>query len=93
MDNIKDILGKVVGDISSKKLTSQKMVERAWLEAASEKAQHHTRLMNFQDGTLFVNVDTPAWLYEMNTKRNKMLDHTKQKFPELKNIRFQVGKV
>ena len=93
MDNIKDIVKKVVGDLVLQKPKEQALIQDRWGRIVDKKALGHTRLAGFKDGVLSVYVDSPVWLYEMNLKKTKIKEQLKQDVPELKDVYFRVGKI
>ena len=93
MDNIKDIINNVVGKLASQQEISPDKIHRAWKAILTEKKQKHTSITGYKDGWLTVQVDTPTWLYQMKVEKLKILKQLQEEVPDLKNIRFKIGKV
>jgi len=49
-------------------------------------------IVGLKDNQLIVNVDSSAWVYHFNLKKNKILQNIQKEFPEIKRIYFKVGK-
>ena len=93
MDNIKDIINQVIGQIAEKQPNNQSKLERIWLNVLEAKELEHTRLVGLKNGWISAYVDSPAWLYQMKIRRGKIVERLKQEIPEIKNISFKIGKV
>ncbi len=93
MDEIKDIIQQVIGQIASKKSFSTKSIQDIWEKTLEAKELSHVRLVNFEDGKLLVFVDSSAWLFQMSIKKRKILSKLNEGHGEIKNIIFKVGKV
>jgi len=93
MDNIKDIVRQVVQNLSSNNLESHSKLERIWQNILERSQLKHTILVGMKEGKLLVNVDSPAWLFEMKIKKRKILERLQSEIPEIKNIYFRIGKV
>ena len=59
----------------------------------TEKQQKHTNITGYKEGWLTVCVDTPTWLYQMKVERLKILKQLQEEAPDVKNIRFKIGKI
>ncbi|MBF0479861.1 MAG: DUF721 domain-containing protein [Candidatus Omnitrophica bacterium] len=92
MDNIKDIIGQVIGDLSSGAGQTNAQIQIAWEEITSHDEQKHSRLVGFKEGKLLVVIDSPHWLYQFNLKRISLLKQLQQKINGIKTIYFKVGK-
>lgn len=93
MDNIKDIVNSVISNLSTRSQKGDDKLERVWSSVLEKKELQHTKLVGMRDGTVSVLVDTPAWLYQMNIKKTKILDRLQNEIPDIKNIRYRIGKV
>ncbi len=93
MEQIKDIIPQVINHIAQKKPEVQNKIQRLWQGISNGKAAKHTSVVNLQKGTLTVHVDSPAWLFQMNLQKRKILEHLKEEIPELTQIYFKIGKV
>ncbi len=93
MEPIKDIIPQVIANISQKKPETQEKIQRLWYSMVGEQAKEHTAMAEFKDKRLTVHVDSPAWLFQMNVKKRKILERLKEEWPDLQNIHFKIGKV
>ena len=93
MNDIKDIVHRVVGNMAQQQTTSSQKLDGCWQKALEKKELEHTQLVDFKNGSLLVNVDSSAWLYQMNTRKGKILEKLKEEISDIKNINFRVGKV
>ena len=93
MDNIKDVVHQVIGQLAGKQANSNDDIQNIWPRVLSKQELPHARLVSFKEGTLVVYVDSPAWLFQMNLRKGKILDLLKESIPDVKRISFRVGKV
>lgn len=93
MDNIEDIVKNVIGQMADKKLEEYKKIDRLWINILNEGELNHTKLIGVKDGLISVVVDSPAWLYQMNIRKNTILRELKEEIPTLDTIRFRIGKI
>jgi hypothetical protein len=93
MEQIKDIVLKVITNISSGRPEVHNKIQRIWQNVFDKKTASHTSIVGLQKGTLVVHVDSPAWLFQMNLQKRKALERLRAEIPELSHIRFKIGKV
>ena len=93
MDNIEDIVKNVIGNMASQKIEEHDKVHRLWLNILSETELKHTKLLGVKDGKVAVIIDSPAWLYQMNTRKRKILQLLKEELSSIESIYFKVGKI
>ena len=93
MEQIKEILSKVMTNISLGKPEIQNKIQKIWHAVFDEKTSKHTAIVGLQKGKLIVHVDSPAWLFQMNLQKRKILEKLKEEIPELSLIQFKIGKV
>ena len=91
MDNIKDIINKVVGDIAEKNPDSYDRVDRIWMNLLTEAELKHTKLIGIKEEVLLVHVDSPAWLHQMRISQTKILKRLKEESSNIKSIRFTLS--
>ena len=91
MDNIKDIVHQVIGKIAERTPQPQEKIDRIWQNILEKQELKHTQLSGIKDGQLFVNVDSPAWLFQMNIRKAKIIERLKTEMPDIKSIRFKIG--
>ena len=93
MDEIKDIVYKVFADIpgnSSPK--QQEVISKAWEKVLKEQGLTRAKITGLKEGTLVVNIDSPARLYQFNLKKKKILEEMAREVPDIKKIYFKIGK-
>lgn len=93
MDNIEDIVKNVIGNMASRKMEEHNKVHRLWVNVLSETELKHTKLLGIKDGKIAAVVDSPAWLYQMNTRKRKILQILKEELSTIESIYFKVGKI
>ncbi len=93
MDEIKDIVSRVVDQIVNKQKTGQPDLMRVWQRAAGEKEYKHTRVVGMNNGTLLVDVDCSAWMFQCRLKYRSILKSVQAEVPEIKKIFFKIGKI
>jgi predicted nucleic acid-binding Zn ribbon protein len=93
MEDIKEIINKVIGDLAEKKPDVHNKVERVWQNLLNGQELKHTKLVGINEGTLSVFVDSPAWLYQMRIRQTKILKQLKEDAPDIKYIQFKIGKI
>ncbi len=93
MDDIKDVVTKVIGNIAEKNPCSYDKVERIWQNLLTKQELKHTKLFGVKEKTLFVCVDSPAWLYQMRMRKIKILKRLKEELLDIKQIYFKIGTI
>jgi len=93
MDNIEDIVKGVIRKIAENQPETNDKIDRVWSSVLEDNEQKHTRLSGIKDGTLLVYVDSPTWLYQMKLRRGKLLKMLGEELPEIRDIRFKIGKI
>lgn len=93
MDQIKDIVKKVFGDISTKTIAEQKKLGDVFEKVLKDNHISGVKISGFKDGQLFVNVDSSARLYQITLIKNKILNDLKSELPDIEKILFKIGKV
>lgn len=93
MEHIKNIVNTVIGNIASQNPDEHNKAERIWKNLLNEKELRHTKLIGIKEETLFVCVDSPAWMYQMRIRQTNILKHLKEDIPGVTRIRFKMGKI
>ncbi len=93
MEQIKDIISQVIANISSGRPEVHNKIQRIWQNILDKKALQHTAIVGLHKGQLVIHVDSPAWLFQMNFQKRKVLEKLKTEIPELSHIHFKIGKV
>jgi predicted nucleic acid-binding Zn ribbon protein len=92
MDSIRDIIPQVIESLSGKRPNSARNIHEVWKIMAKEGAEHST-VIDFQKGILRINVDSSAWLYQLNMQKTALLKNLKAEIPEVTDIIYKVGKI
>jgi len=90
MDAIKDIIARVIGPLADGK-SANSDIAQSWQRIAG--AGKASSVAGFKDGILTVHVDCSARLVKMNLNKADYLDEIRSKNPQVKDIRFKVGKI
>jgi len=93
MDNIKDVIHSVIGKLASKQIDQGGKLERIWENILEKEDIKHTRILGMNQGKVLVVVDSPAWMYQMRMKKTRLLQKLIDEIPDVKEIRFKIGKV
>lgn len=91
MDNIKDVICKVIGGIADRSPDQHNKIDRIWRNLLTEQELKHVKLMGVKEGTLLVFIDSPAWMYQMRIRQTKILKQLKEEVSDVKHIRFKIG--
>ena len=93
MDNIKDIVYQVIKNAETRKEYASGDLEKTWEQLLEKKELEHTKILGVKEDRLWVEVDSPAWLYQMNLRRGRILKGLSKEIPQIKSLYFRVGKV
>ena len=93
MDNIKDVIIKVIGGIADKNPDIHDKIDRIWKNLLTEQELKHTKLIGIKEETLSVCVDSPAWMHQMRIRQTKILKQLREEVSDIKHIRFKIGKI
>ena len=93
MDNIKDIVTQVIEKTVQKKSSAHEELETIWGKLHDKKTLEHVKIVGLKNGCLLVDVDSPARLYELNSKKRKLVENLNKRIPEIKDIYLRVGMV
>ena len=63
MDEIKEVVKKVIGDLSEKNPDQQNVIQNQWDQILNPQELMHTRISELKKNQLIVNVDSSVWLY------------------------------
>ena len=93
MDNIKDLVTKVVEEISCKQGLARGNLEKNILDLLTPQEREHLKVDGVKNGDVFIVVDVPSWLYQISAKKNKLLKRLKEENPDIRNLYLKIGKV
>ncbi len=94
MDSIKDIIVSVLRDCQAKKQRfNNQDHENILKKILTKKEIEHIKVNYFRSGIFGIKVDSSAWLYQLNFKRQELLIALKKNLPEIKDVRFSLGDI
>jgi len=93
MDQIKDIVHQVVKNISEQKPKNENDIQGVWEQIVGKKTVQHTQIVGIKNGKLLILVDSPVRIFDLTLQKTKILKQMQEKFPELTEISFRIGKV
>ncbi len=94
MEKIQDTLKSVLQALEVKKSRLSGDNPYDWMEELfSKKELQHIKFQYLRQGTLGVHVDSSAWLYHFNLKKEGLLARLGKKDATVKNIHFRLGGV
>jgi predicted nucleic acid-binding Zn ribbon protein len=92
---IKDVLKSAVEKIvsGSEDPVFEEDIKKVWERVAGKEASRHSSPAALKGRTLIVNVDSPTWIYQLNTKKEKIEKKLNRLVKEGKrlNIRLRAG--
>lgn len=70
--SIKNVISSVIQQISGGKRGKIDRIRQAWMAVADKKTHSHARLAAFKAKRLTINVDSSAWMYELNLRKQEL---------------------
>ena len=93
MERIKSVVSSVIEKLASDNLDRNQRLWQAWQAAAGKKFLKHTTIESYKNGRLVIKVDSPVAMFQLNLKRNHILEVLRKADRELKSINLRMGKV
>jgi predicted nucleic acid-binding Zn ribbon protein len=94
MEAIKETVKNVIGAWETQKKQSPKASPAVLLKKIfSKKELGHIKFNYFKAGTLSINIDSSAWLYELSLKKRDLLAKLRKESGSIKDIRFYLGEI
>ena len=90
MDAIKDIIPRVIAPLSKGEANPSDIAKQWDRVSGGGKT---SSVAAFKDGCLTVHVDCSARVVKMNLRKADYLEELSGKHPQIKSIRFKVGKI
>jgi hypothetical protein len=88
MDPIKDIVGGVMGRLSSGSGASPQEIQMMWARISKDS---NSKVTDFKDGCLTISADSSMRLVKLNLNREALLKELQKDLPSIKKIHFRVG--
>ncbi|HTV76115.1 MAG TPA: DUF721 domain-containing protein [Candidatus Baltobacteraceae bacterium] len=88
------VVSKVLADLKMDSRRAEIEIVKVWNELIDPNITTHAQPANLHKGTLFVNVDSSAWLSEIvRYRRKEILDRLQHSFGKnfIQKISFRVG--
>ena len=66
---------------------------RSWRDVAGDDCAAHSRIIDYAEGILVIEVDHPGWIQIIMTRRKRILSALKRKFPaqRIESVRLILG--
>jgi predicted nucleic acid-binding Zn ribbon protein len=91
---VEKVLSKVMGDLKMDARRAEIEIVKVWNSLIDPNIAAHAQPANLRNGTLFVNVDSSAWLSEIvRYRRKEILDRLQHSFGKsyIQKISFRIG--
>jgi len=94
MELLKNTVNEVMLKLGGKTGPLSQGDPQEWLKnALTKKELRHIKVKYFSKGILGLSVDSSAWLYNLNLKRDSLLEVLQKQHPGLKKINFRIGEI
>jgi hypothetical protein len=94
MEIIKETILTVMQELSDKKSAPDKHNPQTWLEnILTQKELRHIKVNYFKLGILVLLVDSSTWLYQLNLKKEHILESLRRNGHQVGDIRFYIGEI
>jgi flagellar motor switch protein FliG len=94
MEPLKNTLQGLMRQLEAQKNGFSDSGPEQWLKKAlTKKELGHIRVKYFHKGLLGISVDSSAWLYVLNLKKEELLTKLRGENPQIKNIILRIGEV
>jgi len=72
--SMKDLLPRSIEQLAAKTggLIYEEDIKEAWERSAGKEASRHSAPTQMRRGVLFVSVDSPVWIYQLNLKKDEI---------------------
>lgn len=90
-----DIMAGVMKKLGGPGRVSDEAMGEAWRKAAGGGGALHSRCVSFKRSSVFVNVDSSGWLYELTTRKREILAALEKELggKKFRDIRFRIGEI
>ena len=89
MAAIKDIIAQVIGNMSGTVAVSRKDLGAAWHDICPNGAA----VVDLKEGAAIIHVDSAVRMAYLNARRASLLKEVQSKCPQVKELKFKVGKI
>lgn len=88
MQILKDAIQDVMKGLTTQETRDQSKIFELFAKELSRQERKHAKCVSLWQNIVTVNVDSSAWLYQFNQKKDKLVEKT-----GVKDIRFRIGEV
>ena len=93
MEAIKEIIGKVIKNIERGSELKEDIAS-LWAKSINKRAAKHTKAIFAKGSKIYINVDSPAWLHELNSQKEKITKKlNKFSNKKIKSISLRLGDI
>jgi hypothetical protein len=94
MEAIRDTVREVIKRLETGKTGSSGADPSFWLKKVlTKKELGHIKFNYFRRGILALKVDSAAWRYSLNLKREKLLAQLQRECAQIKELRMRLGDI
>lgn len=92
---IGDVLKDVVEQLGQTKKKDIARIFSLWPALAGKQLSRHTQPVSLRRGTLLINVDESAWLYQVNLQKEVLLKRLKTKLgaDKIQKLQLRIGDI
>ena len=89
---IKDLIKTTIKNIedTSKDTPFEEDIIRSWEKVVGKTAARHTRPTGLIKGTITIDVDSPVWIYQLNTKKTEIEKELTKKLNKKNQIKIRM---
>ena len=88
-------LSEILGNLPVKERVKEYGLWKVWDKLAGEAVSRHCQPDRLKDGILFLKVDSPVWMQQLQFMKSLILEKVNgyMKDNAVKDVRFQIGKL
>ncbi len=92
MDTIKQTVSAVMAQLTAEHGRAVEQGPAAWIKRLfSAQERGHVQFAYYRKGVLGLQVDSSAWLYHLNLRKDDLLAQLQRLSPEAKELRLRLG--
>jgi hypothetical protein len=88
MQTLKEAMAEVLKDLRSREVNDQAKIFKAFEKKLGKQERRHIKCTSFSRGVLTVNVDSSAWLYQLNQRKEELMNHL-----GISNIKLRIADI
>ncbi len=91
----KETVNRVMGSLNKKLTDKHKSISEAWNKTIDENIKKHTKIENVKDDILYIKAESPAWIYEIKSKKKEIIEKINQSYAKevLKDMKIKLGDI